>query len=68
MGNPVKLAESLLGKQRILVTEIEGRVKNVRLVDEILQRNGYRKFFGSSSQFKGWIINSKCLLCSEYVV
>ena len=44
MGNPIKLAESLLGKQRILVTEIEGRVNDVRLVDEILQRNGYRKF------------------------
>ncbi|AKI28063.1 hypothetical protein [Moraxella catarrhalis] len=68
MGNPIKLAESLLGKQRILVTEIEGRVNDVRLVDEILQRNGYRKFFGSSSQFKGWIINSKYLLCTEYAV
>lgn len=67
MGNPIKLAKSLLGKERILVKEIEGKVNNVRLIDEILQKNGYRKFFGSTSQFKGWIINSKYLLCTEYV-
>lgn len=65
MANPIEFAKSLIGKQRIRASEVEGKVNNIRLVDEILQRNGYRKFFGSSAQFKGWVASSKHLLSSE---
>lgn len=45
MANPVELAKSLIGKHRINRHEVEGKVNNIRLVDEILRKHGYRKVF-----------------------
>lgn len=69
MANPVELAKSLIGKQRISRHEVEGKVNNIRLVDEILRKNGYRKVFASTAVHpKGWAISERFTHDNEYLL
>ncbi|OOS03246.1 hypothetical protein SAMN02745664_12344 [Moraxella cuniculi DSM 21768] len=69
MTNPVKLAKSLIGKHRISKREVEDKVNNIRLVDEILRKHGYRKVFASTSAiFKGWAISERFTDHNEYLL
>lgn len=69
MANPVELAKSLIGKQRIRASEVEGKVNNIRLVDEILRKHGYRKVFTSTATcFKGWTISERFANHNEYLL
>ncbi len=49
MTKALTLAHSLLDKPRITVNEVEGKVNNFRLVDEILRKHGYRKVFATTA-------------------
>ena len=67
-NNPQILAYSLIGKHRIKAKEVYGKVYNVRLVDEILRKNGYRKVFGGASIYpKGWAISERYIEHNEYL-
>ena len=67
-NNPQMLAYSLIGKNRIKAKEVYGKVHNVRLVDEILRKNGYRKVFsGASIHPKGWAISERYINHNEYL-
>lgn len=62
------LARSLLGKHRISISEIEGKVNNVHLVGEILYKHGYRKVFSNTAiHFKGWTISESYINHNEYL-
>ncbi len=62
------LAHSLLGKPRITVNEVEGKVNNFRLVDEILRKHGYRKVFATTATcHKGWVISEGHIKHNEYL-
>ena len=62
------LAHSLLGKWRIPASEVEGKVKNTHLVDEILRKHGYRKVFDSTAtHHKGWALSSLYIKNNEYL-
>ena len=68
-NHPLTLAYSLLGKQRISTHEVEGKVNNIRLVDEILRKHGYRKVFASTAVHpKGWAISEHFTHDNEYLV
>lgn len=67
-NNPQMLAYSLIGKHRIKAKEVYGKVHNVRLVDEILRKNGYRKIYGGTSIYpKGWSISKRYIKKNEYL-
>ncbi|WP_294033088.1 hypothetical protein [uncultured Moraxella sp.] len=62
------LAHSLLGKWRIPASEVEGKVNNTHLVDEILRKHGYRKVFDrTSTSHKGWAISERFTKHNEYL-
>ncbi len=62
------LAHSLLGKPRITANEVEGKVNNFRLVDEILRKHGYRKVFAATAtSHKGWAISERFTKHNEYL-
>ena len=66
--DPRTLAYSLIGKHRINASEVEGKVHNVRLVDEILRRHGYQKIFsGTAAKSKGWAISERFVQQNEYL-
>ena len=67
-NDPRMLAYSLIGKHRIKASEVEGKVHNVRLVDEILRRHGYQKIFsGTAAKFKGWAASERFIKHYEYL-
>lgn len=67
-NHPRSLAYSLLGKRRISVKEVESKVNNVRLVDEILRKHGYRKVFSGNPIYqKGWAISEQFINHNEYL-
>ena len=67
-NNPQMLAYSLIGKHRIKASEVEGKVHNVRLVDEILRKHGYQKIFsGTSTKSKGWAASKRFIISDEYL-
>ena len=67
-NDPQMLAYSLIGKHRIKASEVEGKVHNVRLVDDILRKNGYRKIYGGISIYpKGWAISERYIKHNEYL-
>ena len=67
-NNPRMLAYSLIGKHRIKAKEVEGKVHNVRLVDEILRRHGYQKIFsGADKKSKGWAASERFVKQNEYL-
>ena len=67
-NTPQLLAYSLIGKHRIKASEVEGKVHNVRLVDEILRRHGYKKIFsGTGAKSKGWAISERFTNHNEYL-
>ena len=67
-NNPQMLAYSLIGKHRITASEVESKVHNVRLVDEILRRHGYQKIFsGTAAKSKGWAVSERFIKSTEYL-
>lgn len=67
-NDPQMLAYSLIGKHRIKEKEVYGKVHNVRLVDEILRKNGYRKVFSDTSIHpQGWAISERYIKRNEYL-
>ncbi len=69
-NNPQMLAYSLIGKHRIKASEVEGKVHNVRLVDEILRRHGYQKIFSgtaANAKSKGWAASERFIKTNEYL-
>lgn len=69
MSKAYELAHSLIGKHRVSIDEVEGKVHNTRLVDDILRQNGYRKVFDrTSTNYKGWAISDRYTKHNEYLV
>ena len=67
-NNPQMLAYSLIDKHRIKASEVESKVHNVRLVDEILRKHGYQKIFsGTAAKSKGWAASERFIKSNEYL-
>lgn len=67
-NDPQLLAYSLIGKHRIKAKEVEGKVHNVRLVDDILRKHGYQKIYSDFAiKPKGWAASERFIKSNEYL-